>query len=124
MATKCSDHTLDQACRVVWEAALELASSDRFHRLVFALGPKLAKERYMGAETIRRLLEEADGRRPRSVSRHHAEREDTYAAWPPKSPVVTHQRPGGVVDVYSYGRLIASRVSEDEADRQAREILG
>jgi hypothetical protein len=71
LAAECSGAALDEACRVVEEAAISLASSERFHKLAFALAPVIARERYVGASQIRRILEEADPERERhAVERH------------------------------------------------------
>jgi hypothetical protein len=107
---------------VTEEAAIELTSSERFHTLVHALGPVIAKERYVGASRIRRILEEADPERPKrpAVSAHSGVEMHSRAHVAPVSRILHDD---GTVTLYSHGRLLLSRGSRSEADRLAAEIL-
>jgi len=72
LATQCSGATLDAAAAVVSEAALELASSPRFHKLAFALAARIADEPALTPHEILETLEAADPERPARVEGHSA----------------------------------------------------
>jgi hypothetical protein len=63
LKTVCSGQALDEAAKVVEEAAISLVETERFQKLAFALAPVITKERYVTASQIRRILEEADPER-------------------------------------------------------------
>jgi len=81
LATQCSGAALDAACRVVEEAAIELASSERFHKLAFALAARIVDEPVLSPREIRETLERADPERPQRVERHSRAAEPTIAPW-------------------------------------------
>ena len=117
-----SGQDLDEACRVTEEAAIELTRSERFQTLVFALGPVIAKERYVGERQILRILEANDPERPkRPLTAAHAHVE-THSRMH-MAPVSRILHDDGTVTLYSNGRLLLSRGSRSEADRLAAEIL-
>jgi len=70
LATQCSGAALDAACRVVEEAAIELASSERFHKLAFALAVRIVDEPVLSPREILETLQAADPERP--LERHSA----------------------------------------------------
>ncbi len=72
LETQCSGAALDQACNVLSESALELASSERFHRMAFALAARIVDDPVLTPREILETLEAADPERPRRVEGHSA----------------------------------------------------
>jgi hypothetical protein len=125
LSEKLSGAALDEGCRVVAEAAMELASSRRFSELTFALAKALEEEVVLMPREILQTLRAADPERPAPVSQQ--------ASMSPRleahgglhmAAVSTISHNDGSVTLYSYGKLIVSRGSRDEVERLSREILG
>jgi hypothetical protein len=87
-----SGAALDEACRVVSEAALELASSEWFHKLAFALAARVGNEPVLTPREILETLQAADPELREHDPEHrveaHSESEPPIAPW----YIVSHDR--------------------------------
>ena len=73
-----SGAALDEACRVVSEAALEPASSERFNKLAFALANRIANESVLTSREILETLRAAD---PERRVEAHSQSGPVVAPW-------------------------------------------
>lgn len=101
-----SSGALDEACRVVEEAALALAATERFQALTFALAPVLRERENLGGPEIERILREHD---PERRVEAHSQSGPVVAPW---YKVVS--------DNSKQARLLYEGADEVEASRIAR----
>jgi hypothetical protein len=81
LKTVVSGPALDEAAKVIEEAAISLVETERFQKLAFILGPVITRERYVTASQIRRILEEADPERESHGLEAHSERTRQRFPW-------------------------------------------
>lgn len=105
-----------QAFGIVLEATRSLVESRRFRNLVAMLAPVLAEKGWNYGPDVLKFLRENDPEAPP----HHAARRSLEAH---SAPVSTVRHDDGSVSLYSNGRLLVSRGSEDEVEQLSAEIL-